>query len=249
MAERRMFAKSIIDSDAFLDMPLSAQALYFHLGMRADDDGFVNSPRRIMRLVSCSDDDMKLLIAKKFVIVFDSGILVIKHWRIHNYIQKDRYHETNYLDEKKHLRLKENGAYSLLDTECIQDGYEMDTEVRLGKSEDSLDKDSQDKATLSPSQVRDEFEELWKLYPKKHGKKRAYACYERTRLKDKIEFETIKNGMEAYIRWFNSQRKDIQYMKDGDTFFSQWSWQDDWTSGRADSQFAKEADDILDGIL
>lgn len=141
MAERRMFAKSIIDSDAFLDMPLSAQALYFHLGMRADDDGFVNSPKKIMRLVSCSDDDMKLLIAKNFIIPFDSGIVVIKHWRIHNYIQKDRYHETNYLDEKAMLTTKENGSYSLLDTPCIQDVSKVDTEVRLGK--DSLGKDSQ----------------------------------------------------------------------------------------------------------
>lgn len=138
MAERRMFAKSIIDSDAFLDMPLSAQALYFHLGMRADDDGFVNSPRRIMRLINCSDDDMKLLISKNFVIIFDNGIVVIKHWRIHNYIQKDRYHETNYTEEKKMLRLNKNNSYSKMDTPCIQDVSKMDTEVRLGK--DSLDK-------------------------------------------------------------------------------------------------------------
>ena len=244
MAERRMFAKSIIDSDAFLDMPLSAQALYFHLGMRADDDGFVNSPKKIMRLVSCSDDDMKLLITKNFIIPFDSGIVVIKHWRIHNYIRSDRYKPTTYIDEKNLLEVKKNNAYTLADTTGIP------SDIPTGDAgKDRLGEDSLDKATLSPSQVRDEFEELWKLYPKKHGKKRAYACYERTRLKDKIEFETIKNGMKAYIRWFNSQRKDIQYMKDGDTFFSQWSWQDDWTSGRADSQFAKEADDILDGIL
>lgn len=144
MAERRMFAKTIIDSDAFLDMPLSAQALYFHLGMRADDDGFVNSPKRIMRLVSCSEDDMKLLITKKFIIPFDSGIVVIKHWKIHNYIPKDRYHETKYLEEKSQLRLKENGSYTTLDTPCIQDVYEMDTETRLGK--DSLDKSCSYKA-------------------------------------------------------------------------------------------------------
>lgn len=252
MAERRMFAKSIIDSDAFLDMPLSAQALYFHLGMRADDDGFVNSPKKIMRLVSCSDDDMKLLITKNFIIPFDSGIVVIKHWRIHNYIQKDRYHETNYLDEKAMLTTKENGSYSLLDTTCIHDVSEVDTEVRLGKSKskDRLVEDSQVEVNLSPSKVREEFEELWKLYPKKRGKKRACSCYESTRIKHGIAFETIKDGMESYIRWFNLQNKDIQYMKDGDTFFSQWSWQDDWSvSGRVDSTFAREADDILDGIL
>lgn len=95
-----------------------------------------------------------------------------------------------------------------------------------------------------------EFEKLWETYPKKRGRKRAYSLYESIRLKHGVEFETIRNGMESYIRWFNSQNKDIQYMKDGDTFFSQWSWQDDWTiSGRTDSTFAREADDILDGIL
>ena len=100
MAERRMFAKTIIDSDAFLDMPLSAQSLYFHLSMRADDDGFINNPRKIQRMIGASDDDYKLLIAKNFIICFQSGVVVIKHWRIHNYIQSDRYKETVYLEEK-----------------------------------------------------------------------------------------------------------------------------------------------------
>ena len=138
MAERRMFAKSIIDSDAFLDMPLSAQCLYFHLAMRADDDGFINNPKKIQRMVGASEDDLKLLIAKKFIIVFDTGVVVIKHWRIHNYIQKDRYHETNYIEEKSRLSIKDNGAYTL-DTPCIQDGYSLETQVRLGK--DSIGKD------------------------------------------------------------------------------------------------------------
>lgn len=129
MAERRMFAKTIIDSDAFLDMPCSAQALYFHLAMRADDDGFLNNPKKIQRMVGASDDDLKLLLAKRFILAFESGVIVIKHWRIHNYIQRDRYKPTVYTDEKAQLTTKENGAYTL----CIQDGYRSDTQVRLGK--------------------------------------------------------------------------------------------------------------------
>ena len=113
MADRRMFAKTIIDSDAFLDMPLSSQSLYFHLSMRADDDGFLNNPKKVQRMIGASDDDLKLLIAKKFLIPFESGVVVIKHWRIHNYIQKDRYKPTVYADEKAQLRLKDNKAYSL----------------------------------------------------------------------------------------------------------------------------------------
>ena len=142
MAERRMFAKTIIDSDAFLDMPLSTQALYFHLSMRADDDGFINNPKKIQRMIGGSDDDIKLLIAKNFIIPFDSGVVVIKHWRIHNYIQKDRYHETVYKDEKNLLEVKDNNAYKLMDTGCIHDGYRTDTQVRLGKVSLELGKDS-----------------------------------------------------------------------------------------------------------
>ena len=113
MAERRMFAKTIIDSDAFLDMPLSTQSLYFHLSMRADDDGFINNPKKIQRMIGCSDDDLKLLIVKNFIIPFESGIVVIKHWKIHNYIRGDRKKDTVYPDEMALLTEKDNGAYSL----------------------------------------------------------------------------------------------------------------------------------------
>ncbi len=133
MAERRMFAKSIIDSDAFLDLPQSTQLLYFHLAMRADDDGFVNNPKRVARTVGCGDDDAKLLLAKQFIISFESGVIVIRHWRMHNYIQKDRYHETVYKDEKALIKTDENKIYLPLDAECIQDVYKTDTEVSIGE--------------------------------------------------------------------------------------------------------------------
>ena len=136
MAERRMFAKTIVTSDAFLDMPLSARCLYFTLGMLADDDGFVNSPKSIMRQVGASQDDLNILLGKRFILAFESGVIVIKHWRIHNYIQKDRYKESKYIEEKATLMIDEKGAY----TECIQDVYRMDTQVRVGK--DRLVKDS-----------------------------------------------------------------------------------------------------------
>lgn len=112
MAERRMFARTIVTSDDFLDMPMSARCLYFTLGMFADDDGFVNSPKSIMRQVGASNDDMNLLIAKKFLIIFENGVIVIKHWRIHNYIRNDRYNETKYLKQKQTLFLEENKAYT-----------------------------------------------------------------------------------------------------------------------------------------
>lgn len=135
MAERRMFAKAIIDSDAFLDMPLSTQALYFHLSMRADDEGFVGNPKKIQRMIGASDDDCRLLVIKRFILTFDSGIIVIKHWKIHNYIQADRFKKTTYLEEKSMLTLDGKNAY----TECIHNVSELDTQVSIGKDRDSLE--------------------------------------------------------------------------------------------------------------
>lgn len=134
MAERRMFTKKITNSDAFIDMPLSTQALYFHLNMEADDDGFNSSPKKIQRMIGASDDDLKLLFAKNFIIPFESGIVVIKHWKLHNYIRNDRYKETVYQEEKAMLELKDNNVYTL----GIPNGYQMDTQVRLGKSKVSI---------------------------------------------------------------------------------------------------------------
>lgn len=162
MAERRMFAKTIIDSDMFLDMPLSTQALYFHLSMRADDDGFINNPRKIQRMVGASDDDLRVLVMKRFILPFDSGVVVIKHWKIHNYIRNDRYKETVYQEEKAQLLLKENGSYTELETDgipygiphCNQNGYQMETQVRLGKvstGKDRVGEDNEEAAPPKPS--------------------------------------------------------------------------------------------------
>lgn len=134
-----MFAQSIIDSDLFVDMPISSQLLYFHLSMRADDDGFIDKPKNIMRTIGAKDDDMKMLIAKKFIIPFESGVVVIRHWRIHNYIQKDRYKETKYVEEKSQLNVDKSNAYNSLDTECVQLVHEMDTQIRLDKSRLDID--------------------------------------------------------------------------------------------------------------
>lgn len=154
MAERRMFTQKIIDSDAFLDMPLTTQALYFHLNMRADDDGFINNPKKICRMIGASEDDLKLLIAKRFVLAFEKGVIVIKHWRMHNLIRKDRYSPTQYEDEFMSLDIKDNGSYTekMPQIQGIEEygnqmatswqpvGNQMATQDRLGK--DRLGKDS-----------------------------------------------------------------------------------------------------------
>ena len=111
MAERRMFAKSIVLSDAFLDMPMSARCLYFTLGMLADDDGFVGNPKAIMRQCGASQDDLQILFVKKYILGFESGVIVIKHWRLNNFLRNDRHHETTYVEERENLAIDEKGVY------------------------------------------------------------------------------------------------------------------------------------------
>jgi len=154
MAQRRMISKLIIDTDEFLEMPVSSQALYFHLLLRADDDGFISSPRRIQKMTGAGQDDYNVLISRKYLIPFESGVCVIKHWRIHNYVKGDRYHPTMYQAEREMLTTDQAGTYILepgrsqngtnLEPEWSQDGTEvepgwnqdgakMDPQVRLGK--------------------------------------------------------------------------------------------------------------------
>lgn len=152
MAEKRMFAKTIIDSDEFMEMPATAQILYFHLAMRADDDGFVNSPKRIMRMIGSGEDDMKLLIVKQFVIPFESGVVVIKHWKIHNYIRKDTYSETQYKAEKARLILDGNNAYLISRDESVTDTLQERNEpVTVPSTQDSIDKNRLDKLSTTVS--------------------------------------------------------------------------------------------------
>lgn len=167
MANKRMFSMSILDSDAFLDMPLSTQALYLHLNMRADDDGFVSNPKRIQRLIGASEDDLKLLLAKRFLLVFEDGVMVIKHWRMHNTIRSDRYTPTPYQDELSRLFIKQNKSYSLTEGEPVakrlpdgcQDvipsgnpglGLDIGLDIGLDKESDiDKDKEKNNKKTIT----------------------------------------------------------------------------------------------------
>lgn len=211
MAERRMFTKRITESDAFLDMPSSTQMLYFHFSMNADDDGFVNNPKKIQKMCGASDDDFKLLIAKSFIILFDSGIIVIKHWKMHNYIQADRYRPTDYVEEKSMLGIKSNKAYTLdvskMDTECIQNGY-------IGKV--SIDKDSKEKDSKEDSVGE---EKSKRFYPPTIDEVKQY-CEERKNNIDPmafIDFYSSKGWMigknrmkdwKAAVRTWERKRKE-----------------------------------------
>ena len=148
MAERRMFAKAIVLSDAFLDMPMSARCLYFTLGMLADDDGFVGNPKSIMRQCGASEDDMRILVSKKYVLGFDSGVIVIKHWRMNNYLRNDRHNPTTYLEELNLLGIDDKGAYTTNaeKSERLPCGIPVDNQaVYQSVTQDSIGKNSIDK--------------------------------------------------------------------------------------------------------
>lgn len=182
MAQRRMFSPKIVSSDAFLDMPTSSRELYFQLGMYADDDGFIN-PRTIMRMIGASDDDLKVLIGKRFVIPFENGVVVIKHWKINNLIRKDFYQETLYLEQKNLLETKENGAYTEYVTEKLPTRSRRLGKVRLGKV-NTVD---------TPLQVLDQFKSnsLWEKIIKKYPD-RDYQ----------LEFEKM-------IDWWQTNKKKL----------------------------------------
>ena len=216
MAERRMFTKRITESDAFLDMPSSTQMLYFHFSMNADDDGFVNNPKKIQKMCGASDDDFKLLIAKSFIILFDSGIIVIKHWKMHNYIQADRYRPTDYVEEKSMLGIKSNKAYTLdvskMDTECIQNGYiGKDSIGKVSIDKNSIDKDSKGESVRG--------EKAKRFYPPTLDEVKQY-CEERKNNIDPmafIDFYSSKGWMigknrmkdwKAAVRTWERKRKE-----------------------------------------
>ena len=258
MAERRMFTKKIVDSDAFLDMPLSAQCLYFHLNMRADDEGVCDNPKKIMRMIGASEGDMQMLIAKRFLLVIENNLIVIKHWWMHNYLRKDRFHQSQYHEELQALGLKENGAYTEVEnllietsrcdgnqlaTSGVQNGNQLATEVKDIVKD--IDKDN----INNTINFEHEFDQLWAIYPRKQGKKRAFEAYKRAR-KNGIEYEAIKKGINAYVRYIQKTKTPTQYIKQGSTFFAQAAWQDDWFGDVQDMRIQKaEEDHELDGIL
>ena len=217
MAEKRMFTQKIIDSDAFLDMPLSTQALYFHLNMRADDDGFINNPKRIQRTVGASEDDLKLLIAKRFVICFENGVIVIKHWRMHNTLRKDRYNPTTYQEQLAMLEVKGNNAYTEkecgnhLATTWQPSGNRLEPQYSIGKyskEEDSLVEDIPDSAEPEPPAPKKTKSEK----PVKH----KYGEYKNVLLSDdeleklKAEYPDYKDRIERLSSYVASTGKSYK---------------------------------------
>lgn len=215
-----MFSRKIIDTDAFMDMPQTSQCLYFHLALRADDDGFISSPKKIMRMINSLPDDMEVLIAKRFLITFESGVMVVKHWRIHNYIQSDRYNPTTYTNEKELLLIKENGAYSLnVGTPALFVSM-LDTQDRLGKeSKGKVRKRTKEEM----SQMRERFDEFWIAYPRKVGKQNCIKWWER----HDIDSKTLRLMVDSVIRYRETNQWKTGYIPNPQTFLNGQRWEDD----------------------
>ncbi len=226
MAEKRMFSKQIIDSDAFLEMPLSTQALYFHLSMRADDDGFLNNAKKVMKIIGANQNDYDLLVAKSFVIQFDDGICVIKHWRINNYLRKDRYTETIYQEEKAMLTIQPNGRYSLKDSSCEIDDLPLGIPVcNQSDTQNRIDKNREEKNSIySAEKLHDEqslddfFESIWKLYPIKKGK--GQVSKTKKKALQRIGYEQISRCVERFLKDMSDAGRDRKYWMHGSTFFN-----------------------------
>ena len=245
-----MFSLSVVDTDWFLDLPLSTQALYFHLNMRADDDGFVDAPNSIVRKIGASKNDFDLLVAKRYVLKFESGIIVIKHWRMHNTIQKDRYHPTQFQEELKTLSVKENKSYTdsevnQTETQCIQSVSNMYPKriqnVSLGLDIDlDLDKDLDinklylgQKTCEDTSKKEELFESFWKVYPRKIGKEKCRNWFKSHKPKEDL----VKQMIEAVEQQKKSKQwSDPQYIPHPYTWLNQGRWEDELTPTK-DSTF------------
>ena len=227
MAQRRMFSPAIVCSDAFLDMPSSGRDLYYQLGMYADDDGFVN-PRKIMRMLGSSEDDLKILIAKRFVLPFPSGVLVIKHWKINNLVRKDWYRPTQYTEELMLLTTKDNGSYTeirdkieVFVTEPLPTRQRRLGKVRLGKV--SIDNTHQQADEVMYSK---EFLSFWETYPKKVGKGAAWRVWEKIRGLDVGLVLTAVARQKTSQQWV---KDDGQFIPHPATWLNQRRWEDEET--------------------
>lgn len=240
-----MFSLQIVDSDAFLDLPLSAQALYFHLGMRADDDGILNNAKSIARNVGATNKDFDILVSSKFLMVFDNGVTVIKHWKVNNYIAKDRYRATAYTEVKNALKIKENGVYTtsdevgriqLVDTPYTQVSKEKNSEVKVSVDSTSLDV------------YIDRFEAFWKAYPKKVGRGNVQKWF-RMKKPSQSLLDTMLRAIDT--QKLSQQWQDPKFIPMPMTWLNQERWgdelpiQEEIVEEINNQQYAKSMEELL----
>ena len=222
MAKRRMFSLDVTDTDAFLDLPTSSQALYFHLGMHGDDDGFVSSPRRVARAAGCNEDDFRLLIAKGFLIPFDSGVVVIRDWRINNTLKNDRYRETLYTAEKQALQIDASGRYRKTGTSLEPVWNQNGTNL---EPQHNLTKHNLTNTPLPPVRDDAEFARFWSSYPRKAGKKAAEKAF--SRAMKQTDLATLLGALEKHKQTQQWTKDGGQFIPHPATWLNQERWNDE----------------------
>ena len=236
MAERRMFTKKVTDDDNFMALSSSAQALYLHLSMSADDDGFCNQVSISMFKAHASVQDLQALLEKRYIYQFDNGVIVIKHWRMANALRKDRYTPTAFKEELSLLGIKDNGSYTWLPNGCqtVANRLPQDSidENSIDKDKDndndvSYHESSTNRQTQEKINIKDEFETLWKMYPNKKGKDKALGYYQKAR-KSGTTFEDVEQGIKNYCKEIEVKKTSKQYIQHGSTWFNNKGWLDDY---------------------
>lgn len=227
-----MFCDDITQTDAFLDMPAGSQLLYFHLGMHADDDGFIGNPKMVMRMLGSSDDEIKILYAKRFLLLFLSGVCVVKHWRVNNQLRKDRYHETQYRDEKATLFLKKTGAYTLDPAKGIPMpmGHYIDSGNQVATTrQPSIGKVSIGKVSIDTSET---FNRFWKLYPKKVSKKPALKAWGKLTMTPELE-NSIIAALTEHTKLDQWKKDKGRFIPHPSTWLNEERWKDEVESAAA----------------
>ena len=240
-----MTSLEVIDTDAFLDMPLSSQVLYFHLNARADDDGFIANPKKIVRMLGANTDDFKLLVTKKFIIYFEDGVCIIKHWRINNFIRKDIYKETKYLDLKNTLFIRRNGAYTQTDdgraipipkghfqlnNDSVNDLL-TSRQLSIGKvRKDKVSKGKKRKGKKRTEKSSDSLEytkdflSFWKAYPRKVGKGEAFKAWKKAKLPALTSIVEAVETQKESKQW---KKEDGRFIPNPATWLNQRRWEDE----------------------
>lgn len=219
MAQKRMFSKEITTSDNFVDMPMSSQLLYFHLGMEADDEGFIGNAKMLSRAYGANADDLHVLNAKGFLIIFDSGVTVVKDWHVNNKIRNDRLKKTIYQDEREKLEIGKNKCYFFSNT--IKE-IPITPANELVKKYDRLISPVVHENNKIDREIND-FEQLWSIYPSKKGKKKAFTAYLKA-INAGATNEEIRDGINNYKQFLNLNQ--TRGVKDGSTYFAANAWTD-----------------------
>lgn len=248
MARRRMFSLDIVDSDQFTDLPPMARLLYYELGSRSDDDGFVENPKKITKFAECTEDDIKTLVDRGYIYTFDSGPIVIRHWLANNQLRKDRYHPTYFKNEREMIGVNPNNrTYYFFDDERLPDGLPLVTIDEMRRKKNNEDEENEDEFILEEPKgdnisnnnsyvspiIKNQFDYLWNKYPKKIAKKDALQYYNDA-INEGESFEDIKNGLNNYLEFVKESDMQDIFIKNGSNWFKNYGWNDEYTNNEFD---------------